>query len=463
MNLLKLIELEKTRMPKFYIKTYGCQMNERDSEAMAALLKANGYTETHQEEDADVYFMNTCSVREQAERKAIGKMGIMKRILRKKPNMIFGIVGCMVQRLGKELFKQLPHVHFLIGTNQFQQLPAIIKRVQNGENHIIATDIDLKSYPELNGHCAKDIFGMISIIHGCDQFCTYCIVPYTRGRENSRSIPSIIDEAKRMVEHGTKEILLLGQNVTAYGVSEAKCQKNYNPEHSYFADLLIEMNKIDGLERIRFTSPHIKYMNQHFMETACSLPKLCKAFHVPLQSGSNRLLKKMNRGYTIEEYMHRIHTMKELCPELVFTTDVIVGFCGETDEEFNQTRSILNQVGFDMSYIFRYSPREGTTSAKSFADDVPEEVKYERNQILLKDLSDRVEILNQSYQGRTLSILAEGVSKRNKERWAGRTDGNKICNFLPVDGLSVGDMIYVKIERTTANSFYGSIVKKGKK
>lgn len=299
---------------------------------------------------------------------------------------------------------------------------------------------------------------MTSVMRGCNQFCTYCIVPYTRGRERSREIPAIVDEITMLAEKGTKEILLLGQNITAYGLVEARENGTYTPEISPFAELLEAVNGIPGIERIRFTSPHVRFMNERFIDAICSLPKVCKSFHVPLQSGSDRMLRLMHRGYTAEEFLKRVDAIKSKLPEVAFSTDVIVGFSSETQEDFDATRTVMKAVGFDMAYIFRYSPRAGTRSAETMPDDVPDEVKHERNQILLADLEEYAEKRNQQFKGRVLPVLVEGVSKRNKERWTGRTDLNKTCNFPPVPGLAEGDMVNLKITRCSANSLSGEII-----
>lgn len=441
----------------FHIRTYGCQMNERDSEALSCLLEAYGHQSVTEEESADVLIFNTCSVRDQAERKVLGKIGIMKRLKAQKPALKIGIIGCMAQRLGESLFEKLPHVDFVVGTGQMNQVPEFFTRIAAGETHLSALSLEVEE-AELSGHQGQSLTSYISVMRGCDQFCTYCIVPHTRGREKSRPIPDIVKEVREQVDGGSREVLLLGQNITAYGVAEARKEGIYTPEFSAFADLLQALQEIPGLLRIRFTSPHVRYMNQKFIETVCRLPKVCKAFHIPLQSGSNRMLAAMNRGYTAEEYLQCIEGIRSLAPQAVFSTDIIVGFPGETREEFEQTRQVMHQVQYDMAYIFRYSQREGTRAAKTLKDDVPENEKMERNQILLSELSEGVEKRNKAYLGKTVEVLLEGKSKRNEERWTGRTDLNKVCIFPPVDGIASGQLREVKIRRTTANSLFGDII-----
>ncbi|MBO4511822.1 MAG: tRNA (N6-isopentenyl adenosine(37)-C2)-methylthiotransferase MiaB [Victivallales bacterium] len=445
---------------KYHIHTYGCQMNERESEALAALLNAQGHTPAETEEEADVIILNTCSVREQAERKAFGKAGILKKLFSEGHRPIIGIMGCMAQNRGEELFKLIPHLDFVAGTEQLHLIPEIIADAAAGRRHIAALQQNTKTYHECPGHLGQQVCAMTSVMRGCNQFCTYCIVPFTRGRERSRSIPAIVEEIKELVElHGTKEILLLGQNITAYGLVEAKENGTYTTEISPFADLLEAVNDIEGLERIRFTSPHVRFMNKRFIEAITSLPKVCKSFHIPLQSGSDRMLKAMHRNYTASEYMDCIHSIREKLPEVAFSTDVIVGFCGETEEDFNATRNLMREVGYDMAYIFRYSPRKGTRSAETMTDDVPEETKNQRNQLLLADLEEYAGRRNSTFVGRELEVLVEGTSKRNANRWTGRSDLNKTCNFPPVEGLLPGDMATVMIEKASASALQGKVIK----
>jgi tRNA-2-methylthio-N6-dimethylallyladenosine synthase len=396
-------------------------------------------------------------VRDQAERKALGKAGILCRLKREKPSLVIGIMGCMAQNHGDELLRQLPHLDFVAGTDCLPHIPDMVERVL--ETRCRMADIHREAgFPAgLDRHEEGRVCAMVSIMHGCDQFCTYCIVPHTRGREKSRPQGAIVEEVRRLADGGTREILLLGQNITAYQVSEARSRGDYDPRHSAFADLLCALQEVSGLERIRFTSPHVRYMNDHFVETVCALPKVCKCFHIPVQSGSDRILKLMHRGYTAAEYMDRIQAIRSRLPEVSFTTDVIVGFPTETEEDFLQTRRLFRDVGFDMGYIFRYSQREGTLASRTMPDDVPEDVKHERNQILLTDLEAHAALRNQTFKGRDLDVLVEGVRKRNPERWTGRTDLNRVCNFLPVDGIRPGTMARVHITRTTANSLFGEI------
>ncbi len=441
---------------KVYIKTYGCQMNERDSEATAGALVARGYVMTDDENDADILIFNTCSVREQAERKAIGKIGILKRLKRQKPDIYIGIMGCMAQNRGQELLNTLPHVDFVVGTEQLHKLPEIMESVIAERHKELHLEEDYSVLTGLGEHHleADRINAFIAITRGCNRFCSYCIVPHVRGREKSREISDIIEEAKALVASGIKEIMLLGQNVAAFGLGGDTNPPA--PDVSPFADLLVELNKVEGLERIRFTSPYPSYFNDKLINTMAALPKVCHSVHLPLQSGADRILKKMNRQYTGEKYLEIAGKLKTAIPDITFSTDVIVGFPGETDEDFNATRHIMNTVGYDNAYIFKYSPRKGTP-ATEMEDQVPQKVKEERNQLLLGDLSKRVTAANAGYKGKVVEVLVEGPSKRNSERWCGRTSNNKVAIFDPTQETAIGDIVEVKVKRTTSMSLFGDI------
>lgn len=442
----------------FHIKTYGCQMNERESEALACLLISKGYQETASEAEADVIILNTCSVREQAERKAIGKAGLLSRLKRSRPTLITGIVGCMAQNRGESLFTLIPSLDFIAGTEQLHKVPDIIAAVAAGKRHTAELKQGEPVFHECPGHIPGKICAMTSVMRGCNQFCTYCIVPFVRGRERSRTPQSIIDEVTTLVQQGTREVLLLGQNITAYGIAEARDNGTYTPEVSPLAELLYALNDIPGLARIRFTSPHVRYMNDRFIEAICTLPKVCKAFHIPLQSASDRILNLMHRSYSADQFLNRVNAIKSKLPEVAFSTDVIVGFPTESEDDFQMTRALMNEVNFDMAYIFRYSPRTGTRSAASMPDDVPDVIKHERNQLLLADLETRALAINSRLVGRVIPVLVEGVSHRNPDKWTGRTELNKVCNFTTKDYIKPGDIARLKITATTANALSGELI-----
>lgn len=445
-------------MPSFFIRTYGCQMNERDSEALACLLISRGFAQAESEDTADVILFNTCSVRDQAERKVMGKVGLLKRLKRQRPDLVLGIIGCMAQNHGRELLDQLPHLDLVAGTDCLSQIPDLIEECLHGTHGLVATEVSDLLPTGLSGHRDGQKSAFVSVMRGCNQFCSYCIVPYTRGREKSRPIADVVAEVERLAASGTREVCLLGQNITAYGLTEARQADAYDAEASPFADLLRAVHAVPGIQRIRFTSPHVRFMNDAFVEAVTSLPKVCKSFHIPVQSGADRILKLMHRGYTAAEYLDRIARIRARLDDVAFSTDVIVGFPSETAEEFAATRELMEQVGFDMAYIFRYSVRTGTKAAEKLIDDVPEEVKMERNQLLLADLERRVEASNRRYVGRAVEVLVEGPSKRNPSRWSGRSDTNKVVLFAPTAGLEPGDLVTVQVDRTTAHSLFGEIV-----
>ena len=440
---------------RIYIKTYGCQMNERDSDAAAAMLAADGHSIVDSEENAELIILNTCSVRDQAERKAIGKLGILKRLKEIHPDLRFGIMGCMAQSRGTELLKTIPHLDFAVGTDKIHELPEIVAELAR-KRKIESTGHDnLKDVDGIDAHLHKNGFSeYITVMRGCNRFCSYCIVPYARGRERSRSPESILEEARRLADSGIKEIMLLGQNVAAYGMESLPRTDDVSP----FADLLEKLAEIEGIRRIRFTSPHPAFFNKRLIEAIANTPKVCKSIHLPLQSGSNRILKAMNRPYTAEQYMEIVNSLKSHCSEIAFSTDIIVGFPTETDEDFEKTRAVMEEVGYDLAFIFKYSPRKGTKAAELLADDVPQEIKEKRNQILLETLARSSANANDKFVGRTLEVFAEGVSKRNSSRWSGRTELNKLVVFEPEGTLHNGDILQVRIEHATSMTLFGRIV-----
>ncbi len=435
-------------------------MNERDSEALACLLEEHGYIATDREDQADIILLNTCSVRETAESKAIGKAGILIRLKRRNPQLILAVLGCMAQNLGEELLTRIPHLDAVVGTDRLHRLPQILRTLEAGGGPLVEIDADSEFADELSGHRPSPVSAYVSVMRGCDQHCSYCIVPRVRGSEKSRPAREIVQEVAGLAAGGCPEIILLGQNITAYGLAEARRQPGYSQKISPFADLLQELDAIDRVRRLRFTSPHPRYMNDHFIKTVLRLGKVCESFHIPLQSGSDSILRAMRRGYTADDYRTRIAGLRRGLPEATFSTDIIVGFPGETEADFQATRELMEEVGFDMAYVFKYSPRRGTRAA-AWPDNVPGPVKEERNRILLDDMERRTRRRNRHYVGRTLEVLAEGASKRNPQRWSGRSRENKVCLFEPLPELRPGQLTQVCIERTTGSSLFGRIAQPG--
>jgi tRNA-2-methylthio-N6-dimethylallyladenosine synthase len=443
-------------MPSVFIKTYGCQMNERDSEAVAAQLVAKGYTLAVSEATADVILLNTCSVRDAAEQKAIGKMTALAGNLRhSRPGVVLGFMGCMAQSRGQELIDRLPDVDLVLGTQKFHRAPEYIDALLSGRRDKI---VDVAEEPGseatirehvLNGNGPKSVTAFVSIMQGCNQYCTFCIVPYTRGEERSRAIADIVAECRQLVAGGVKEITLLGQIVTSYGKRDIPVKAG----KSGFVQLIEAVHEIAGLERIRFTSPHPKGYGEDLVEAYARLPKLVESAHIPVQSGSDRILKAMHRGYTRERYMDLIQRLRSVRPEIGITTDLIAGFPGETEGDFGDTLSLVREARFDNAFIFKYSPRRDTPAA-NMPDQVPQEIREERNSRLLAAVNEEGARKYQSYIGRTVEILVEGPSKKNLARMMGRSRTNKIVVF---DGAERhrGQVMNVRVTRAGSFTLYG--------
>ena len=442
---------------KVFIKTYGCQMNDRDSNAVGQDMAEAGYELTTNEEEADVMLFNTCSVRDQAERKAMGKVGTIRKTLKDRPEVQVGVIGCMAQSKGSEITDKYEHVDIVVGTDQLHRIPALLDQAEKEKKQIVQTSLSRDILERLDKHPEGELVAQVSIMRGCNEYCTYCIVPFTRGQEKSRSISSIVAECEALVKKGAREIMLLGQNITAYGILERRRDRQYNKEESPFAELLEELCKIEDLKRIRFTSPHARYFNDHLIDTIAKNHKICKGIHFPLQSGSDKILKVMRRRHTGAEFLEWTQKLRAKIPNVTFSTDLIVGFPGEEQEDFDATRQLCNDVDFDQQFIFRYSKRKNTPAA-NMPGQLDEETKVERNQILLKDLELRLTAKNQAYLGTEQEILVDGPSKRNPDRWSGRNTNYKIVIFDPVEGVAKGDLVKLKIDRATQHALYGSYV-----
>jgi len=451
-------------MPSVYIKTYGCQMNERDSEAVAAQLAARGYSLARTEAAADVILLNTCSVRDMAEKKAIGKMqNLAARVRRHRPKVVLGLLGCVAQSRGAQLLEQLPDVDLVIGTQKFHRAADYLDEILAGQRDKIV-DVEAEAGSEAairehltrgpggtDGEAARPVTAYVSIMQGCNQHCTFCIVPYTRGEERSRTIPDIVAECRQMAEGGVREITLLGQIVTSYGRRELPARDG----KSGFVQLLEAVHQVEGLERIRFSSPHPKGYGDDLVEAYGRLPKLCESAHLPAQSGSNRILKCMRRGYTRERFLGLVEKLRRAQPAMGITTDLIVGFPGETEEDFQETLSLARAIQFDNGYLFKYSPRKDTPAA-ALPGQVPQAVKEERNARLLALVN---EISGRRYGdmvGQRMEVLVEGPSRRNPARQMGRTRCNRIVVFEAAKDRR-GELVQLEIERAGAFTLYGMI------
>jgi tRNA-2-methylthio-N6-dimethylallyladenosine synthase len=443
-------------MPSVYIKTYGCQMNERDSEAVAAQLVAKGYTLATRESGADVILLNTCSVRDLAEQKAIRKMeNVIAETRRSRPNVVLGFMGCMAQSRGAELIDRLPDVDLVVGTQKFHRAGEHLDELISGKRRKIV-DVEEESGSEatirehlLNGTAAKTVTAYVSIMQGCNQYCTFCIVPYTRGEERSRTIADITRECRELVERGVKEITLLGQIVTSYGKRDLPLKDGKTP----FVQLLEAVHEIEGLERIRFTSPHPKGYGDDLVAAYTRLPRLVESAHIPAQSGSDRMLKLMHRGYTRERFLGIISKLRAAQPNMGISTDLIVGFPGENEEDFQQTLTLVREAGFDQAFVFKYSPRRDTPAA-AMPDQLTQEQKEERNQRLLEVVNEIAAEHHRRLVGQKVQILVEGASKKNPDRLTGRTRCNKIVVFEGAERHR-GQVMDVQITRAGSFTLYG--------
>ncbi len=478
-------------MKKVFIKTYGCQMNERDSEAVIAMLQARGYDITDSEADADVVLLNTCSIRDVAEQKALGKMDMLIEQKRRNPDLVLGFMGCMAQSRGERLLEKRSDVDLVVGTHRIHHVPEYldklltIKKKTGGAgvsacadlemantgteacatnsdgnfrvpSHIVDTAEEPGSESAIHGHVLETVDGrrvtaFVNIMQGCDMHCTFCIVPHTRGEERSRPIPEIVEEVAGLVAAGVKEVTLLGQIVTSYRRKTMAKKDGKSP----FVQLLEAVHEVKGLERVRFTSPHPKGFGNDLMAAYRDLPKLCEHAHLPVQSGSTRVLKLMGRGYSREWYLRVVEKLHGVKPQIGITTDIIVGFPGETEEDFQQTLSLMREVQFSQAYIFKYSPRRDTPAAE-MPGQLSAEVKETRNRIALNALNESMLEQNRRLVGDTVEVLVEGRSKRNPQRLTGRTRDNKIV-FFEGPKEAVGQLLPIRIDRVTVVALYGNI------
>jgi tRNA-2-methylthio-N6-dimethylallyladenosine synthase len=445
-------------------------MNERDSEAVAAMLRARGYRIVADENDCDILLLNTCSVRDAAEQKAIGKAGYLQQRKRKQPDFVLGILGCMAQNRGASLLEQLPDLDLIIGTQKFHQVPGYLDNLraareaglpvgativdiaeEAGSQNTIKDHLSAEAEGDGAGAADRPVTAFVSIQQGCNMDCAFCIVPKTRGDERSRPMNDIVAECRALAERGVREITLLGQIVTSYGRRDYTHTGGVSP----FVQLLERVHAIDGIERIRFTSPHPRGFKEDLVAAYGRLPKLCGYVHLPMQSGSNRILRAMNRPYTRERYQEIVDALRAVHPEMYFSTDVIVGFPGETDEDFEQTRALFEACNYDMAYIFKYSIRTGTP-ASDLPDQVSDDVKEHRNQVLLDVLQKNSLRRTAKLIGTVEDVLVDGRDKSGA-RFTGRTRGNRVCVF-EADPRLVGQIVPLKIERATVSTLYGQLV-----
>ena len=416
--------------------TYGCQMNISDSERMAGQLTEMGYTETTELGQADVILINTCCVRESAEDKIHGKIGEIKHLKQSKPHLVFGVTGCMAQKDGDALLKRAPHVDFVLGTNKVHELGNVIREVQASNGHIVDLSAGDAPLPEdMKVARGGKLSAWVPIMYGCNNFCTYCIVPYVRGRERSRELAEVVREVEDVAAKGFKEVTLLGQNVNSYG------KDTNGPD---FADLLAAVDRVEGIERVRYMTSHPRDLSDKAIEVIRNSEHICKHFHLPVQYGSDKLLQAMNRGYTTDYYRELVKKIRTAVPDASITTDLIVGFPGETAADFQQMLDFLREIRYDAAYTFLYSKRSGTPAAE-MEDQVPQEVKKARLQELM-DLQNSISLeINEGLKGQKLEVLVEGPSRTDANVWSGRTSTNKIVLWEKSGSEQAGDLVQVEI------------------
>ena len=447
-------------------------MNERDSEQVAHSLIARGYKRVAQEAEADVVLLNTCSVRDMADQKALGKMGMLGRMAKERPNVVFGFLGCMAQARGASLLKNLPHVDLIVGTQKFHRVADYVDELVAKKNNRTA-GVNAPGYSRMDDLrfsivdvaeeagsqstirdqqlAPRQATAFVSIMQGCNMHCTFCIVPQTRGAERSRSIDEIVNEVRNLVSRGVREITLLGQIVNLYGRHEFPKIDNKSP----FVQLIEALNEIDGLERLRFTSPHPIGFRDDLIDAIAHLPKLAEHVHLPLQSGSNKILRAMHRAYTAEKYVDLTQRIRHAREGISITTDIIVGFPGETEDDYKRTRDLVEQIQFDNAFVFRYSPRRGTAAAQ-IPDQVDERTKERRNQDLLQIVNESNRRTLERLVGCDVEVLCEGPSKTNSARMMGRTRTNKIVVFEGSHHL-VGELVSVRVQHANGFSLYGAL------
>ncbi|KAA6322165.1 tRNA-2-methylthio-N(6)-dimethylallyladenosine synthase [termite gut metagenome] len=437
---------------KLFIETYGCQMNVADSEVIASIMQMAGYVTVDVLEEADAVFVNTCSIRDNAEQKILNRLDFFQSLKRKKKDLIVGVLGCMAERVKDDLINH-HHVDLVVGPDAYLSLPDLVASVENGEKAINVALLTTETYQDVMPLriCSNHISGYVSIMRGCNNFCTYCIVPYTRGRERSRDVDSILNEVRDLINRGYKEIILLGQNVNSYRFEKVTGKVITFP-------LLLRMvaESAPGI-RIRFTTSHPKDMSDETLEVIAQLPNVCKHIHLPVQSGSSRILELMNRKYTREWYLERVAAIKRIIPGCGLSTDMFSGFHSETDEDHKLSLSLMEACGYDSAFMFKYSERPGTYAAKHLEDNIPEEIKVTRlNEIIALQNRLSFEANNQCI-GKTYEVLVEGVSKRSHEQLFGRTEQNRVVIFNR-GTHRIGDFVHVKITEATSATLKGEEV-----
>jgi tRNA-2-methylthio-N6-dimethylallyladenosine synthase len=438
-------------MKKIYIETYGCQMNFSDSEIIISIMAENNFETTTQINESDVIFINTCSIRDNAEKRVMGRLKIMQSLRKKNPNLIIGVIGCMAERLKTQLLEEETlgmRIDMVVGPDAYRDLPKLMLDVESGQKACNIILSEEETYADITPvkYSGNKVSAYISIMRGCENFCSYCVVPYTRGKERSRNPETVINEARELFENGYREITLLGQNVNSY-----KWEDSTN-----FSKLLVRIAEISPLLRLRFATSHPKDISDELINVIATHENICNSIHLPVQSGSSVVLKRMNRKYSREDYLERISKIKITIPNCGISTDIIAGFCGETEEDHQQTLSLMKEVGFDFAFMFKYSERPDTLAAKNYKDDIPEKVKSRRLQEII-DLQRSLSFeSNKKDVGKVFEVLVEGYSKKSKQQVSGRNSQNKVVVFTD-NKSKPGDYARVKITSCSTATLLGSV------
>ena len=429
-----------------YIETYGCQMNVSDSELMAGILTKAGYKMVNDAKSANVVLINTCAIRENAEEKVLNRLEHLNAIKRRNPKVVLGICGCMAQHMRTRVLDAAPYIDLVLGPDAYRSLPQAIASVNTNDTFVNFRLDKSEDYADLAPIRKDGIRAWLTIQRGCDKMCTFCVVPFTRGRERSLSVPTLVEEVKSLVDEGFKEVVLLGQTVNSY--HDGTCN---------FGDLLFAINQVEGIERIRFTSPHPSDATKPMIDAISSCEKVCKQIHLPLQSGSTKILSDMHRTYTVDEYRELVFNLRNQIPNLAISTDIIVGFCGETEEDFQQTHDLMDEIRYDSAFMFKYSDRDGTLAHRTLEDNVPEKEKTRRLQTII-DLQYHISHeINQKRVGQTVEILVEGESRKSEADYCGKDDTFKTTVF-PRQNTKFGDIVNVKVHRATAHTLIGNVI-----
>lgn len=441
--------------PKLYIETYGCQMNVLDTEVVLSVLQQQGYTLTNDHNEADLVLINTCSIRENAEQRVRGRLDVFRVAKKKRPGMRIGIIGCMAERLKEQLLEQEKMVDMVVGPDAYRDLPNLLENMGAGQKAVNVILSQEETYADISPvrMDANHISAFVAIMRGCNNYCSYCVVPYVRGRERSRDIMTILQEIKDLSDAGYREVTLIGQNVNSYRWKDAA-----NGGIIDFPVLLEQVAENNTNMRIRYSTSHPKDLSDELLLVMKKHDNICKNIHLPLQSGSTKILKQMNRGYTQEWYKNRINAIKSILPDCSVSTDIIAGFCTETDEDHKETLKIMEWAGYDFAYMFKYSERPGTKAADKLKDDVPEEIKSKRLKEII-ELQNKLSLKSKKQDiGKVFEILVEGVSKRSKDELFGRNSQNKVVVF-PKEDIQIGDFVNVIIKKSSSATLKGEIIR----